>query len=128
MKDLPQADTPEWGKPYNWQWFKYHHFDNLQKCYTDIKNHYKKLPLGKALSQADIRTFLDMLDKVIELEKWLPVSGGGSGNMEEIIKARSEYENAYLEKEENTLSYWHAQELEMKVFALYNYMEACCGD
>lgn len=125
---IPPADQPDWGGPYNWAWFKYHHFETLEKNYKVIDNQYKRRELGKGYTQRIIAKFLHHVDILISLYDWLPNSGGGQMQMDELIRKRKDFEIAYLNKEINDMSYWHAQEMISCVFTIYNYMQAMCDE
>lgn len=126
--NLPPADAPEWGGPYNWEWFKFHHWHKLEKGYVEYKAFYNSLENGKALSQESIKTILNNVDPIIELISWLPAVDGGQGTIKELITARNKYKESFLDKEDNHMSYWEAQEIYMKIFSVYNYMSSFCED
>lgn len=127
-KNIPPADQPDWGAPFNWEWFKFHHLETLEKIYKNIDEHFKGLPLGKGYEQKDITLLLYQLDELAKLINWLPDSGGGQGNMEKIIESRNKFEANYLSQDVNDMSYWDAQEIVLKVFTTYNYMSGMCED
>jgi hypothetical protein len=126
-KPLPPADQPDWGGPYNWAWFKFHHLNTLKKHFTAIEKQseqHSKTPY----TPEEIKKFLSHLEALIKLYDWLPDSGGGQEAMKLVIKKKKEYESAYYEKSPNPGSYWDAQKIVDDVALLYNYMDACCED
>ncbi len=130
MKDtpnnIPPADQPSWGGPFNWEQFKFHHFGTLKKYHKLLEKQFKKIPLGIGYKQKDVKILLSYLDELISLYDWLPNTGGGRDTMKKIIKSREEFEKAYLNKDQDDMSYWRAQEISSDVFIIYNYMSAMC--
>jgi hypothetical protein len=126
--NIPPADQPDWDGSYNWEWFKFHHFSTLKEHYLAIKEQNNRLSLSKAYPQNEIEIFLRHLDKLIDIIDWLPNSKGGQGIMKEVRTRRISYEKAYLNVEDNDISYWKAQEIISKVFEIYNYMGIMCED
>jgi hypothetical protein len=126
-KSIPPADQPDWGGPYNWAWFKFHHLKTLKKHFTAIEKQSEKHSKTPYLPE-EIKTFLSHLEELIKLYDWLPDSGGGQSAMKLVIKKKKAYESAYYEKELNPGSYWDAQQIVEDVALIYNYMDACCED
>lgn len=130
QNNIPDFDKPNWGdESFNYfEWFKFHHLKTLEEYYTLINQQYKKLPLGKGYQQEDIKLLLNYLDQLIKLYDWLPDTGGGTDSMDKVIEYRKEFEELYLNKAVDDASYWLAQEINHKVFTMYNYMSAICED
>lgn len=122
----PPADQQYIDGFYNWEWFKQHHFDSLDKYYKLIEEQYAQLPLGKGYPQDEIVKLLHHLDELIKLYDCLPGSSGGQGTMNEVIKGRQKFEADYLNKDVNNLSFLEAQEIIFKVFTIHNYMKSMC--
>lgn len=123
---VPPSYRPDWNDPFDWVAFKENHFGQLAECATAIINYFDEQMRGMAFSQSAIKTFLQKIDALIELQPWLPVAMGGQGNMDVIIKARNAYKANFLGREESSSSYQDAREIVLNVAMLYNYMEAMC--
>ncbi|EZH73502.1 hypothetical protein ATO12_16325 [Aquimarina atlantica] len=127
---IPDFDKPNWGdKSFDYfKWFKFHHLKTLEKYHNLINKQYKKLPLGKGYKSEDIKLLLNYLDELIKLYDWLPDTSGGKDSMDKLIEYRNEFEELYLNHSVDDASYWLAQEINLKVFTIYNYMNAICEE
>ncbi|WP_103072681.1 hypothetical protein [Aquimarina sediminis] len=126
--NIPSADQPHWGSSYNWEWFRFHHFNTLKEEYEAIEKQQQSISTGKAYPQNEIKRFLKHLNTLIDMINWLPDTRGGQEIMKEVRTRRMSYEKTYLNVEDNDMSYWEAQEIVMKVFEVYNYMDAMCEE
>lgn len=125
---IPAADAPDWGGPYNFAWFRLHHLNTLREHLKALQKLYKTLPLGKGVEPDTIQEFLGILDKLIQLQPWLPETSGGGGSMREIKAARLKFEKDYVGAETIAKSFWELQEIISEVFSVVNYMEAVCEE
>lgn len=124
----PPADQPNYGGPFNFKWFKFHHLRTLENHYNALENQYKRLPLGEGYSQEEIKIMLVHLDELIKLFDYLPDTRGGQGTMNEVIKSRDSFKSNYLNKDLNKMSFLDVQDIIFNVFTIYNYMNALCED
>lgn len=125
---IPPADAPDLNGPYNFLWFKFHHLENLRTQSQAISNFYAALPESESLTQEGIKSLLGLLDSFITFSPWLPDSGGGQDEMNEIIISRKKFELKYLNKPANEDSYWAVQEIELATSGIVDYMDAMCED
>ena len=127
---IPPFDKPNYkDKSFDYyEWFKHHHLSTLEKYHLLIEKQYNNHPLGKGYQKKDITLFLNYLDELNKLYNWLPNTNGGTHTMDEVIEYRKKFEELYLNKDVNDSSFWLVQEIKLKVFTIYNYMEAMCED
>lgn len=128
QNDLLPADRPDWGGPYNFGWFKYHHFETLNTHANAIQEQQDRLPSGVVYPPAEIKIVLHHLDELIKLANRLPATSDGQYCLEAIVKKRNAFEIAVQQNDHTGMSYWVVQEIVMKVFELQNYMSAMCEE
>lgn len=134
MKDpestMPPADQPKWGEESfdYFGWFKFHHLKTLEKYHKLIRKQHEGIPPGTGYPPGEVKLLLGYLDELIKLYDWLPDTAGGTESMDTVIKYRNKFEESYLNQDIDEGSYWLAQEVDLEVSTMYNYMEAICED
>ncbi len=113
---------------FDFQWFKENHLKELNDIHNDLKECYESSPLGKPFTREKIKQFLEIFERLTPYDEYLPNSGGGLPVLKKAKVQADEFKNRFLDKPDDSASYWLAQEIKMKVFTIHNYMETMCLD
>ncbi|MCF7222936.1 hypothetical protein [Marilutibacter chinensis] len=124
----PPSDQPEWGAPYDWEWFKVHHLAALERHAQALQDVYGAHPQGEPFEAGHLHALLAPLDALATLRDWLPDSEGGAGTMDKLLSARRLLHDTLNGQAELPVSYWRVQEICFNAMSLVDYMQAMCED